>query len=121
MNTLAKLVGTLVVCLVLALVVLRATGFSPIGNTPGPGNYPGLWLSGNVVTTPVTDWSFVSQYKTDKVQTRTRYMIPHSVTTSFILHNGQLYITSMFAAVVPYPQSQRFVMHGETHPHVPLT
>ena len=63
MRTLAKIVGAIVVCLVLALVVLRITGFNPIGDTPGRGNYPGLWLSGTVVTTPVTDWSFVSQYQ----------------------------------------------------------
>jgi len=31
------IVGT-VVSLVLFLVVLRITGFYPIGNTPGPGN-----------------------------------------------------------------------------------
>jgi hypothetical protein len=97
MRTLAKFVGGIVVCVVLALVVLRATGFNPIGNTPGPGNYPGVWLSGTVVSTPVTDWSFVSQYKTDKVQTRTWYWIPHSVTTGYILYNNQLYLTSMFA------------------------
>jgi hypothetical protein len=120
MNTLAKIVGSLVVCLVLALVVLRATGFGPIGNTPGPGNYPGLWLSGNVVTTPVTDWSFVSQYKTDKLQTRTWYMIPHSVTTGYVLHNGQLYITSMFQAGVPFPQGKAWVNNVMRDPHVRL-
>ncbi len=88
MKTLAKIVGSIVVFLVLVLVVLRITGLNPIGDTPGPGNYPGLWLSGAVVTTPITNWSFVSKYKTDKVQTRTWYMIPHSVTTGFIVHDG---------------------------------
>ena len=120
MKTSAKIIGAILVCLVLALVVLRITGFSPIGNIPGPGNYPGLWLSGKVVTAPVTDWSFASQYKTDKVQTRTRYMIPHSVTTSFILHNGQLYITSMFAAGVPFPQGKSWVRNVMRDPHVRL-
>ena len=120
MKTLAKTLGALVICLVLALVVLRATGFGPIGNTPGPGNYPGLWLSGNVVTTPVTDWSFVSQYKTDKLQTRTWYMIPHSVTTGYILHDGQLYITSMFQAGVPFPQGKSWVSNVMRDPHVRL-
>lgn len=120
MKTIAKIVGALVICLVLAIVVLRATGFGPIGNTPGPGNYPGLWLSGNVVTTPVTDWSFVSQYKTDKLQTRTWYMIPHSVTTGYVLHNGQLYITSMFQAGVPFPQGKAWVNNVMRDPHVRL-
>src|ERR1700741_5039624 len=89
MRTLAKIAGVIVICLVLALAVVRATGFNPIGNAPGPGNYPGLWLSGTVVRTHVTDWAFVSQYKWDKVQTRTWYGIPHSVTTGYILHDNQ--------------------------------
>src|SRR5580693_3468846 len=106
MSTLAKIVGAILVCLVLALVVLRFTGFDPIGNTPGPGNYPGLWLSGKVVTAPVSDWTFATQYRTDKVQTRTWYLIPHSVTTGFVVRNGQLYITSFFGPGMTYPQSK---------------
>ena len=107
-------------CLVLVLVVLRFTGLSPTGDIPGPGNYPGLWLSGEVVTTPVTDWSFTSQYKIDKVQTRTWYGIPHSVTTSHILHNGQLYLTSLFRAGVPFPQGKSWVNNIMRDPHVRL-
>src|SRR3974377_1983850 len=120
MRTLAKIVGAIVVCLVLVLVGLRITGFNPIGNIPGPGNYPGLWLSGTVVNTPVTDWSFASQYKTDKVQTRTWYGIPHSVTTGFIVHNGQLYLTSMFAKGVPFPAGKSWVKNVIRDPHVRL-
>ena len=120
MKTLAKIVGGVVVCLALALVVLRITGFNPIGDTPGPGNYPGLWLSGDVVTTPVTDWSFASQYKTDKVQTRTPYLIPHSVTTGHIVYNGQLYLTSNFAAGVPFPDGKSWVKNVMRDPQVRL-
>src|SRR5580658_5822813 len=109
MRTLAKIVGAILVCLVLLLVALRVTGLNPTGDTPGRGNYPGLWLSGTVVTTPVTDWSFVSQYKTDKLQTRTWYMLPHWVTTAYNLHHGQLYKTSRFAAGMPFPQGKRWV------------
>jgi hypothetical protein len=120
MRTLAKIVGAVIVCLVLVVTALRITGFNPIGDTPGRGNYPGLWLSGTVVTTPVTDWSFVSQYKTDKLQTRTWYMIPHSVTTGFILHDGQLYITSMFGRGVPFPQGKSWVKNVMRDSHVRL-
>jgi hypothetical protein len=120
MRTLAKIVGAVVVCLVLALAVLRATGFNPIGNTPGPGNYPGVWLSGTVVSTPVTDWSFVSHYKTDKVQTRTWYWIPHSVTTGYILYKNQLYLTSMFAKGVRFPDGKAWVKNVMRDPHVRL-
>lgn len=120
MRTFAKIVGAIVVCLVLVLVVLRITGFNPIGNTPGPGNYPGLWLSGTVVKAPVSDWSFVSQYKTDKVQTRTWYGIPHSVTTGFIIYNRQLYLTSMFAKGVPFPDGKSWVKNVMRDPHIRL-
>ena len=120
MKTLSRVVGATLVCLVLALLVLRITGFNPIGDTPGPGNYPGLWLTGSVVTTPVTDWSFASQYKTDKLQTRTWYLIPHSVTTGHIVHNGQLYITSFFPAGVPFPQGKSWVKNVMRDPHIRL-
>ena len=120
MKTLAKIVSVTVVCLVLLLVVLRFTGFDPIGNTPGPGNYPGLWLSGTVQKTPVTDWSFTSQYKTDKLETRTWYGIPHSVTTGSIVYHGQLYITSMFGKGVPYPDGKSWVKNVTRDPHVRL-
>lgn len=119
-----KIIGRIVVAVVVfvaaLLAVARFTGFNPIGDTPGPGNYPGLWLSGKAVTMPVTDWSFATAYKTDKVQTRTWYGIPHSVTTGFIVHDGQLYITSMFAAGVPYPQGKNWVANVTRDPHVRL-
>ena len=120
MKTAAKIVVGILVCLVLVLVVLRITGLNPIGDTPGPRNYPGLWLSGQVVTTPVTDWSFATKYRTDKVQTRTWYLIPHSVTTGFIVHDGQLYLTSNFAAGVPFPQGKMWVANVMRDPHVRL-
>jgi hypothetical protein len=120
MKTLARVAVTILVSLVSVLIILRITGFNPIGDTPGPGNYPGLWLSGEVVTTPVTDWSFASQYRTDKLQTRTPYLIPHSVTTGFVVHNGQLYITSNFGAGVPFPQGKSWVANVVRDPHVRL-
>jgi hypothetical protein len=120
MKTAAKIVAVIVICLALALVVLRITGLNPIGDVPGPRNYPGLWLSGQVVNAPVTDWSFVTQYRTDKVQTRTRFLIPHSVTTGFIVYNGQLYLTSMFRAGMPFPQGKMWVSDVMRDPHVRL-
>lgn len=120
MMTAAKIAGAVVLCLALVLAVLRITGLNPVGDKPGPGNYPGLWLSGQVVTTRITDWSFVTQYRTDKVQTRTWFLIPHSVTTSFIVHDGQLYLTSMFRAGMPFPQGKMWVADVMRDPHVRL-
>ena len=92
MKTLWKIVGALLLCLILLLVVLRITGLEPQDRTPG------LWLNGNLVTTPVTDWSFTDKYPTVKLQTSTWYLLPHSVTINCIAYNGQLYLTSTFPA-----------------------
>jgi hypothetical protein len=120
MKIAAKIAGAIILGLALILVVLRIAGFNPIGNTPGPGNYPGLWLSGQVITTPVTDWSFATQYQTDKVQTRTWFLIPHSVTTGFIVYHDQLYLTSMFRAGMPFPQGKMWTSDVMRDPHVRL-
>ena len=118
MKTFGRILGAVVACAVVLLVVLRFTGLNPIGDTPGAGNYPGLWLSGDVVTAPVTDWAFATQFKTDKVQTRTWYGIPHSVTTNHVVHDGTLYLTSLFAAGRPFPEGKSWVRNVMRDPHV---
>ena len=105
MKTLLKIVGAIVICMALLLATLRATGLNPHGDTPGRGSYPGLWLSGNLVTTPVADWSFTDSIQTVKVQTNTWYLIPHSVTTWCIAYNGQLYLATSGAAVREWPRN----------------
>lgn len=120
MKTLAKIVGSPLAVLAVVLVILRFTGFNPTGDVPGPGNYPGLWLSGEQVDTKVTDWSFADQYKTDKVETRTWYGIPHSVTTSHILKGDKLYLTSLFRPNVPFPDGKAWVKNIAADPHVRL-
>ena len=48
-----------------------------------------MWLTGNVATAPVTDWSFTDKIPTVKVQTRTWYLLPHSVIIDCNVYNGQ--------------------------------
>src|SRR6202165_1944316 len=105
MKTLLNILGAIVICMVLLLVTLRFTGRNPHGDTPGPGSYPGLWLSGKLVTTPVADWSFTDSIQTVKVQTNTWYLIPHSVTIWCIAYNGQLYLATSGAAVRHWPRN----------------
>ena len=88
MTKILKVLGAVVVCLILALLVLRVTGLDPHERRPG------LWLKGDLDTTPVTDWSFTDKYKTVKVQTNSWYLLPHSVTTFCIAYNGQLYLAT---------------------------
>jgi len=99
MKTLWKIVGGVLICLVLVLLVLRVIGLDPHGRIPG------LWLRGDVVTTPVTDWSYTDKYQTDMVQTTTWYLLPHSVTTWCIAYKGQLYLATSGAEVRQWPQN----------------
>jgi hypothetical protein len=55
---------------------------------------PGLWLKGDSVTTPVTDWSFTDQIPQIKIQTQTPFLLPHSVIIWCAVYNGNLYVTS---------------------------
>ena len=92
MKRLLQSLGIIVVCLILILIVLRITGFGPHARTPG------LWLKGNVVTTPVMDWSFTDRIPVVQLQTETSYMLPHSVNINCLNYNGQLYLVSVYPA-----------------------
>src|ERR1039458_5698948 len=41
----------------------------------------GFWLGGDLVKTPITDWSFTDTIPTVQVETRTWYLLPHFVRT----------------------------------------
>ena len=112
MKTLWKVLEIVVVCLVLLLIALRITGFRPHGNTPG------LWLKGDLVTTPVTDWSFTDNIETVNVQTSTWYLLPHSVTTYCVAYNGQLYLTSVYRKGLEYPHGRSWNADVARDPHV---
>ena len=100
-------IAIIVAILAVALFTLRITGLEPeyLDLNQLRAHHmiarPGLWLKGEVVTTPVTDWSFVATVEhpgrnlnTVLVETRTPYFIPHSVRTIPTVRNGQLYIRS---------------------------
>jgi hypothetical protein len=92
MKTLWKILGGICACVVLLLLALRITGLEPHARTPG------LWLKGNLVTTPVADWSFTDQVPNIKLQTQTWYLLPHSVTINCIAYDSRLYVSSVFPA-----------------------
>ena len=112
MRTLWKVLGVVLAGSVLLLLVLSITGFEPHGRMPG------LWLKGNLVATPVTDWSFTVSIETVKIQTNTAYLLPHSVTTNCVSYNGQLYLTSLYRAGLTYPQGRSWNTNVARDPHV---
>jgi|HubBroStandDraft_6_1064221.scaffolds.fasta_scaffold277361_3 hypothetical protein len=95
MKVLLKVVGGILVCLALLLVMFRITGLNPNGGIPG------LWLTGDLVTTPVADWTFTDNVPTIKLQTQSQFLLPHSVTINCVAYSGQLYVTSVYPAGPP--------------------
>jgi len=124
MKTLLKVVGSILICLILLLLTLRVTGFEPRGCATVSGwtcMMPGLWLRGDLVTTPVTDWSFTDKYPSIKIQTRTWYLLPHSVTAYCIASNGQLYVGSFYwPGLRPFPHGRAWNEYVARDPHVRL-
>jgi len=98
MKNLVKIIGSTIVVLAAVLLLLSVTGFEPKGCPPTDRSFacrmPGLWLKGQVVTTPVSDWSFTDKIPEIKIQTQTPYLLPHSVTIWCAVYNGNLYVTS---------------------------
>ena len=92
---LLKILGGILGCLALVLGVLRITGLNPHDGIPG------LWLTGDLVTAPVADWSFTDQVPTIKLQTQGRFLLPHSVTINCVAYMGQLYVTSTYSGRTP--------------------
>ena len=101
-------VGLLVIgaLVVVPLLTLRVTGLEPRYVAPaseefansGRTAWPGLWLKGEVVREPVTNWDWVNAV-TDPIrknsimlETRTRFGIPHSVTINPTGRGDKLYI-----------------------------
>ncbi len=92
--------SSLLAFLVVGLILVRAMGFEPRERSPG------LWLSGEVVTTPVTDWSFTDPIEHVYVETRTWYYLPHSVTTYYSIYNDQLYLFSPYYQGGEFPETR---------------
>ena len=112
MKALWKVLGAILGCLVLLLVVALINGLEPNGRRPG------LWLKGDLVTTPVSDWSFTDKVQNVKLQTNTRYLIPHSVTINCVSYKGQLYLDSFYAAGLTYPHGRSWNEDVARDPHV---
>ena len=102
------------VCLAAALIVLAQVGLDP------RGKWPGLWLRGELVTTPVSDWSFTDMYQTIFVQTQSWYGLPHSVTVGCTAYGGRLYVGSSYSPGVEFPHDRLWNKNVMRDPHVRL-
>lgn len=89
---------------VLALVVVIAVIAALARYSDGPiGPFPGGKLSGPLVSEPVADWAAILA-GVPRLEVEVNPAHPRSVTTSYLLHDGRLYVPSMFAARKTWPQ-----------------
>jgi hypothetical protein len=84
MRRILKLIGYAAAALLVVLVLVFFFRSGPLGPIPGGE------LSGEVVSDPVSDWSFSDGYRLIAVETRPGR--PHSVTTVCFVHEGQIYV-----------------------------
>jgi hypothetical protein len=66
---------------------------------------PGTRLSGDTVDSGTVDWSFIEGRKQIFVQTNTWYLIPHSVTTTSWVLDGELYVPCGACATKRWPRN----------------
>ena len=135
--TRALKVGLLVVVVLVAvpLLTLRVTGLEPRYVDPsseefvksGRTTWPGLWLTGEVVREPVTNWDWVNKVNdpirknTIMLETRTWYGIPHSVTIGLTVRGDKLYIRGSeqgFRLQKQFPYSKAWWANVERDPRV---
>ena len=125
-----------VVALVVSmLVTLRVTGLEPAYVDPtseefaksGRTTRPGLWLTGEVVHDPVTNWDWVNKVNdpirknTIMLETRTWYGIPHSVTINIVGRGDKLYVQGSerdFRLQKQFPYSKAWWANVERDPRV---
>jgi hypothetical protein len=79
---------------------------------------PGLYVSGEVVAEPVSDWSFTDSVREVFVETRGWYLLPHSVTTHITVAGGKLYVGSLYREPGNFPDARPWNRNAVRNPHV---
>ncbi len=99
----------------LALVsLLGALACGPVDRRPG------LWISGEVASGPVADWSFTDQVFEIALETRTWYGVPHSVTVVCAAAGDALYVPSVYSPGGRFPEERRWNRNVVRDPRVRL-
>ena len=115
MKRIAKRAGfTLLLAVGATLVSLRLVGFEPSDQRPG------FWLTGDRVAEPTTDWSFTEDHQEIFVQTRTPYLIPHSITTYCTVYDDDLYLFSAYYEGGVFPDARGWNRNVIRDPRVRL-
>lgn len=103
-----------VVIIVMVLATLRFFGVAPQDQRPG------LWLTGELPSMPVADWSFTDEHAEIYLQTKTPYLLPHSVTVYCATLNGELYLLSAYYTGGTFPEMRSWNRNIMRDPRIRL-
>ena len=105
---------SLIVITLFTILSLLIVGYEPQDQSPG------LWLTGELATEPVADWSFTEQHGEIFVQTRSPWFIPHSVTAYCATYNDSFYLFSAYYGGGDFPDLRRWNKNVVRDPRVRL-
>ena len=115
MGKIFKISGiSLIVIALFTILSLLIVGYEPQDQSPG------LWLTGELATEPVADWSFTEQHGEIFVQTRSPWFIPHSVPTYCATYNDSFYLFSAYYGGGDFPDLRRWNKNVVRDPRVRL-
>ena len=105
---------SLIVIALFTILSLLVVGYEPQDQSPG------LWLTGELATEDVADWSFTEQHGEIFVQTRSPWFIPHSVTAYCATYNDSFYLFSAYYGGGDFPDLRRWNKNVVRDPRVRL-
>ena len=115
MGKIFKISGiSLIVIALFTILSLLIVGYEPQDQSPG------LWLTGELATEPVADWSFTERHGEIFVQTRSPWFIPHSVTAYCATYNDSFYLFSAYYGGGDFPDLRRWNKNVVRDPRVRL-
>ena len=115
MKKLLLTAGCVGAALLVFVLYARLFGFSPGATSPG------MWLTGEIVTEPVTDWTFATKLPGGTaVETRQWFapFLAHSVTTGRFHVKDRLYLASGYPAGIRLPEGRHWNRNVLDDPNV---
>lgn len=105
--------------LVAAVAIAALVGVAHLAGALEPSERrPGLWLRGELVREPVSDWTFSDADELVELETRAPWLLPHSVTVVCASLGGALYVPSVYFDGGSFPESRRWNRNVVHDPNV---
>ena len=95
-----------------ALLLLMLSACEPADRTPG------MWLSGELVETEISDWSFSNEHMEVFLETHPWYGIPFSVTVVTATTGDKLFVPSIYSEPAEFPEGKYWNGIIESNPEV---